>query len=805
MPPTPIVIFAQVPPPEHGQSRMVALALATLRQRPEEFEVHHINAKFSNTLDDIGDSSFGKLGLSFRYLIQAIRTRSRIHNPILYYVPGPVKWSSVLRDWALLAVLRRFYPRVVFHWHAIGHGEWAHGSLRVSLNGPRWVDHLARKISASLLEAPFASIAVSENSQKDSRAVGSLRQLVISNGIEDPCPGFESEPEFLRFRKVQESHALALTDFRILFLSHGTLEKGVIDALDCMASALEKSDPSWKFQITFAGGISESIEARFDRIAGDLVSKWPQRLQIHKEGYLRGQDKHRCYLSHDIFLAPSRWESFGLTVIEAMAYGLPVVAAASDGVVGVLPEDYPYLSPVANPQALAENLLVCCADLGRPSSLRLGRALRERYLALYQIKDFADHLSHAFLKLGAGAQPVAQAAAVTDRRYSSDSITEKPELGPCEAPTVKLSVYLADQNPGYDRSFGISRMSQVVLKALQATGNVDIRAITSITSQQIPSDVGSSRQLPWGTRGKFTRFLTDHLHPLYTRTRHHTDICYFPKGYLPLLSTFCRPSVVTIHDTIVQYDEDHYPEWRSAWDYRYWSMMLRHTLEEADLILTVSESSRSQIMRFMERHRLVEKAITVTFEPCAYEEIPQPTNPAKENFVIHLSSVEPHKRTAHLIRWWHQAVTSGQNLPALHLIGGVPPEVLAIVADSTHIEKRPFLEDSALQTAYRTARAIIVPSEIEGFGLPALEAYYLGTPVCFVKGTSVEEVLAVATTKGGFILKDMESLRSALNEVMAMSDDEVRACGLKLRETYAATKVAERMLTAFRSIMRKEK
>ena len=111
--------------------------------------------------------------------------------------------------------------------------------------------------------------------------------------------------------------------------------------------------------------------------------------------------------------------------------------------------------------------------------------------------------------------------------------------------------------------------------------------------------------------------------------------------------------------------------------------------------------------------------------------------------------------------------------------------------------KRPFLEDQALQAAYRGARALILPSEIEGFGLPALEAYYLGTPVCFVKDTSVEEVLAVATGKGSFRLDSPDSLFSALEEVMAMTADEIRACGLKLRGTYASDKVCERMVKVF--------
>jgi glycosyltransferase involved in cell wall biosynthesis len=225
--------------------------------------------------------------------------------------------------------------------------------------------------------------------------------------------------------------------------------------------------------------------------------------------------------------------------------------------------------------------------------------------------------------------------------------------------------------------------------------------------------------------------------------------------------------------------------------------MLKHTLRRADRILTVSESSKQQIQKFMKRHGIPRNGITVTYEPCLYERIPQPVEPVKENYVIHLASCEPHKRSAHLIRWWHGAESQGRNPPMLHLIGTVPPEVESLLASSHSIVKSPFLEEAALQAAYRSARALVLPSEIEGFGLPALEAYYLGTPVCFVGGTSVEEILGVATTKGGFSLESVESLWRALDEVMAMPAREVRECGLKLRETYAAAKVAERMIEVF--------
>ena len=64
-----------------------------------------------------------------------------------------------------------------------------------------------------------------------------------------------------------------------------------------------------------------------------LVGDGPARAQLERYyadlpvkfmGYLRGERLSQAYASADIFVFPSRLETFGLVVIEAMAAGLPV-------------------------------------------------------------------------------------------------------------------------------------------------------------------------------------------------------------------------------------------------------------------------------------------------------------------------------------------------------------------------------------------------------------------------------------------------------------------------------------------------
>ena len=78
-----------------------------------------------------------------------------------------------------------------------------------------------------------------------------------------------------------------------------------------------------------------------------IVGDGPARPWLEREfaglpaafmGYLRGERLSRAYASADIFVFPSRLETFGLVVIEAMAAGLPVAAARVGGVSEIVSE-----------------------------------------------------------------------------------------------------------------------------------------------------------------------------------------------------------------------------------------------------------------------------------------------------------------------------------------------------------------------------------------------------------------------------------------------------------------------------------
>lgn len=361
---------------------------------------------------------------------------------------------------------------------------------------------------------------------------------------------------------------------------------------------------------------------------------------------------------------------------------------------------------------------------------------------------------------------------------------------------INVVLYLADQHPGRDRTLGISEYTVGLARELQRSGTCRITELGSTSSLRLDGVAASHVELPWATKGCLGRMFGDQLHPLLRRPP--GDLWHYPKGFLPLLLRPSRPVIGTMHDTILQHYADRYPETRTRAAFAYWISMLKNSVARFDAIVTPSEFARRSIEEFCQRHRLRCPPIHVSYEGAKWEEFAG-GGASKQDYVVHLVSPYPHKRTTMVLRFWMQASLAGQRWPELRLVGKLTSTQQAILSHSRNTRVMPHLPEDDLRKLIACARALVLSSEIEGFGLPALEGYYLGTPVLFVKGTAVEEILGAIP--GGFDLESFDSFGAALADVLRLESREIAAKARNLREKFSWARCAERTVTAYRSLL----
>jgi glycosyltransferase involved in cell wall biosynthesis len=112
-----------------------------------------------------------------------------------------------------------------------------------------------------------------------------------------------------------------------------------------------------------------------------------------------------------------------------------------------------------------------------------------------------------------------------------------------------------------------------------------------------------------------------------------------------------------------------------------------------------------------------------------------PANPAP--YFLCIGTIEPRKNHRLLLALWQRlAARLGTNTPRLVIAGQTGPmtgDILApLAADpvlAAHVEHRSACCDAELASLMHHARAVLLPTLAEGFGLPFVEALQAGTPV----------------------------------------------------------------------------
>ncbi len=180
---------------------------------------------------------------------------------------------------------------------------------------------------------------------------------------------------------------------RVLFVGRLEARKGIDVLLEAIPRVL-KEEPGAMFRIvgddTLPGPNGTPYKEAF--VTSPTGRRW--RDQVRFEGRVDDERLRRAYAECDIFVAPSRFESFGLVFLEAMREGKPVIGCSAGGMPEIIRDgETGLLVEPGNVDALTEALL----ELIRSASAR--QALGNAGRATYNSKFTAARMAQASVAL----------------------------------------------------------------------------------------------------------------------------------------------------------------------------------------------------------------------------------------------------------------------------------------------------------------------------------------------------------------------------------------------------------------------
>ncbi|MGH7554598.1 MAG: glycosyltransferase family 4 protein, partial [Longimicrobiales bacterium] len=245
-------------------------------------------------------------------------------------------------------------------------------------------------------------------------------------------------------------------------------------------------------------------------------------------------------------------------------------------------------------------------------------------------------------------------------------------------------------------------------------------------------------------------------------------------------------AVVAIHDVIAErFPELTLPTQRAR---LFWRAKVGLALRQADLVVTVSDYSATELTRVLgvprDKLRVVQPAPADAYrDGSEAEEIAGAAAragvPAGARWFTYVGGFNPHKRVDRLVRAHAEVARDlAHDPPHLVLVGSTDGDVFhkntREVREAVHecdtrdlVHWAGYVADGELRHLHAGAIALVLVSEAEGFGLPAVEAAACGTPVIATSASPLPQIL-----EGGGLFVEPSDDRALVRAMLALARDD---------------------------------
>ena len=372
-----ILFIMHMPPPVHGAS-MVGQYIHDSELINSSFDCHYVNLAVATRLDEIGKGGWNKVKGVLKKLIEVRKVVETVKPDLVYITPNSAG-VPFYKDFITVMMLKMMGRKIVMHFHNKG----------VATRQNRWLDNwLYRRYFKGV-----KLILLAEALYEDVKRYVKREDVFVSpNAI----PEISMAKENMAYKIVSASNVANDNHVpHILWLTNIMKTKGIMEFL---AALKILKDKGVKFQVDFIGGLTKEMSG--DEFDTALTMMGLNGCSAY-HGPKYGDEKYAFYRDADIFVLPSYTEALPVSILEAMQFGLPVVASNVGGVSAEVEEGVsgfllggkqPIMLNTFRPNVceIADKLQVLLTD----TDLRhkMGEAGREKYEREFTLEVFEKRI-----------------------------------------------------------------------------------------------------------------------------------------------------------------------------------------------------------------------------------------------------------------------------------------------------------------------------------------------------------------------------------------------------------------------------
>jgi glycosyltransferase involved in cell wall biosynthesis len=315
--------------PVHGGSAEVPYQLSKeLAKRGHEVAVYtsdyKLGSEYINSIPEIEVRSF-KTWLSWtKFFITpgiVVQAKNAIKNFDIVHMHNYYTFQNV--------ILHHYVKK-----HDIPYVLQAHGSVATYFQRGSLKKIFDAIWGYAILKDASRLIAVTPTEAEQYKNIGVSQDKIeiVPNGID--LSQFENLPQRGGFRRKY-----GLNDSRKIILYLGRIHK--IKGLDVLASAFAGLSGDFNEATLVIAGPDDGYLLALER----LIRQLRIEEQVLFTGPLYGREKLQAYVDADVYVLPSSYEIFGITVLEACACGTPVIVTDRCGIAEIVADQLGFAVP----------------------------------------------------------------------------------------------------------------------------------------------------------------------------------------------------------------------------------------------------------------------------------------------------------------------------------------------------------------------------------------------------------------------------------------------------------------------------